>query len=103
MVSARIACWKFKPGMRNEGVKRMNTHLDELKAQNGFTGVISLLSVKSPDRVTVISFWNSSEAMGANQDGLFQKISGELTDILVGPPQVANQTVGIAEMAKIYA
>lgn len=103
MTNARISWWKFKSGMRDEGVKRMNARLDEVKAQNGFRGIVSMLSMHNPDNLTLVSFWDSEAAMNANQKGLFQKVSSELSDILAEPPQFANQTVGITEMAKVYA
>lgn len=100
---ARIAWWKIKSGKREEAVKRMEGFLDQTRASNGYQGLVSLLSMSNPDRLTVITFWDSEEAMNAVHSGVYQKVVAALSDIIDGPPQVANQEVGIFDMAKILA
>ena len=103
MAFARVAWWKMKSGKRDEAMKRMDGFLDEAKATKGYRGLISLASISNPDRITVISFWDSEDGMRDLQSGVYQKVVSALSDIIDGPPQVANQEVHVFDMPKIMA
>jgi hypothetical protein len=51
----------------------------------------------------VLTFWDYEEAMKAVQGGIYQKVVSALSDIIEGPPQVANQEVHAFDMPKIVA
>jgi quinol monooxygenase YgiN len=103
MAFARVVWWKIKPGMREEAVKRMDPFRETTKATNGYLGLVQLLSMSNPDRITIVTFWDSEDAMNAVQSGVFQKVIAALSDIIEGPPQVANQEVRAFDMPKILA
>ncbi len=103
MAFARVVWWKTRSGKRDEAMKRMESFLDEAKATTGYRGLISLASMSNPDRITVISFWDSEAGMSDLQNGVYPKVVSALSDIIDGPPQVANQEVHVFDLPKIMA
>ncbi len=81
----------------------MDGFLDEAKAADGYQGLISLLSMNNPDRATIITLWDSEEAMRAVQSGVYQKVVAVLSNLIDEPPQVANQEVQTFDVAQILA
>jgi heme-degrading monooxygenase HmoA len=80
---------------------RLSQMKSEVQAADGYQGVVSLLSMSNPDRITNITFWDSEEALKASISTTLKHATELLSDIIDGPPQVANQEVGIFDMAKI--
>jgi quinol monooxygenase YgiN len=103
MAVARIVWWKFKPGAREEAVKRIDGFLDEIKSNEGYQGFLMLLSMNNPDRATVVSIWENENAMAKAEKGQYPKVVKAVSDLTTEAPQVAHQNVDTIDIAKIYA
>lgn len=73
----------------------------ELQSTEGYRGIVSLLSMNNPDRITNVVFYESEDSLKASEGTILKKATDSMADILDGPPQFANQEVSIFDMAKI--
>jgi heme-degrading monooxygenase HmoA len=103
MAVARIVWWKFKPGTRDEAVKRIDGKMDEIKSNEGYQGFLMLLSMNNPDRATVVSIWENEQTMARAETTQYPKVVAAVSDLTTEAPQVAHQNVHNIDIAKIFA
>lgn len=63
---------RFKPGTREEAIRIIDKAPKE--EVRGFAGIIALLHEDDPDSATVISMWDSEDALNASEKGVFQDV-----------------------------
>lgn len=99
MAVARVAYWKFKPGMRAQG-KRLRDQSGDMFAFPGVIGTIWLDSTEDPDASLSFVVFESREAMEANdRDPRFRaglKPMAEVVERL--PPELHVYEVDVARL-----
>jgi heme-degrading monooxygenase HmoA len=102
MAYARTTCWEFKPGKREEAMKKAEAFMDEIRNAHGFRGFMSLPSQDNPNQAIYVVMWESEADLKAGRERL-QRITNSVSDYIARPPKTVEQAVSKAEFPQIYA
>lgn len=84
----RLVEVKFKPGMREEGIKIIDSFPKE--RSKGFEGILALYPMDDSNSATVITLWRTEEDLMASQQDIFQAVTKATEGVRDGPPEVKN-------------
>ncbi len=82
---------KVQPGRKEEAIDI----IDEFGKQpvEGFEGMLTLLPTDDPDRVTIISLWDSEQSMLNSQRNVVPRVSKLLGDLVIGKAEIHSHQV----------
>ncbi len=103
MAVARVAFWKFKPGMREKG-KRMRDAMGDMFSFPGVVGAVWLDSAEDPDASLSFVIFESREAMEANgKDPRFREGLKPMAEVLERlPPELHVYDVDLVRLRRDY-
>lgn len=101
MAVARVAYWKFKPGMREKG-KRIRDGMGDMFDFPGVVGTIWLDSSEDPDASLSFVLFESGQAMEANsKDPRFRASLGPMAEVVERlPPELHAYDVDMARLTR---
>lgn len=88
MVIANFVTYKFKPGMREQAIRKIEEGSTEGRKTKGFSGLFLMKSMDDPDTGYVLSMWDSEGSLDAALDGVIKQIRGSISDMVTGPPEM---------------
>jgi len=99
MLFARMSVWKFKLGQREKGLNKLDESISNVaRTTKGFHGFMQLLSDDAPDCATIITLWESEDALKASAKGVFKDATKMLEQYVDSPPSVSNFKVTDVEL-----
>ena len=99
LVLARVSRFCFRKGKREEGFADLDLILTkQARIAKGFRGFVSLLSRDDKNIASVLTLWDSEEALVASEKEVFAEAVEKVMPLLEKEPDVEHYRVFSTEM-----